>query len=343
MKYCRNCGHQISDQAGFCPYCGADTGRETANRQPAANGQNQPAGGRPKQPSSAGNQKRITLPPAPVPPAGGTPEKRGAGPLLAVIAVLVIAVGAAAFFFKNRQDGIRASESLQSEEDASAAESEENSREESKKESSREESRKKNESESAAKAASVSAEVSRQAESVAQKQSQVEAASLEAAKAASEAEAASAASLAAAASARNRGAHAAAGSLADELDVIRQVYEATQRGSYTQNGGRWYRGPVLVKAVAGRGSSSVIDGAMKKAGYTSYSLEYYYMNPDVASDLNGYSGLVFVYAVIDGREYRYYFDGYEHLIRRIGPDGTQDYPEINWFIRDIYDAGAAIH
>ena len=200
--------------------------------------------------------------------------------MIAAVLLLLLAIGAGVFFFKNRQDSMRASESLQSEQDASESESEENSREESKKESKKEESKKKSESESIAKAESVSAEVSSQAESLAKKQSQVDAASAEASREAAGAASASAA-IPSALPVQNGGqqsaGHVTADSLAEKLNVIQQVYEATQNGSYIQNGGRWYRGSVLVKAVAGRGTSSVIDAAMKKAGYTSYNLEYYYM------------------------------------------------------------------
>jgi hypothetical protein len=137
------------------------------------------------------------------------------------------------------------------------------------------------------------------------------------------------------------GKNAVAKDVEETVKAIRDIYNTTNSGSYTNKNGKVYNGNVLIKASIGV-ENQVIKAAMDRAGYQKCSIEYYYTNPDAYAAINGYQGLVFAFLVIDGREYRYYFDGNEHLIRRIGPDGQQDRPETNWFAKAVYDAGAAL-
>lgn len=54
MKYCQNCGKQLSDSAKLCPHCGTPVPSTAAPREPAAPVQDQPAVAAPSnQPASA--------------------------------------------------------------------------------------------------------------------------------------------------------------------------------------------------------------------------------------------------------------------------------------------------
>lgn len=122
----------------------------------------------------------------------------------------------------------------------------------------------------------------------------------------------------------------------DRIQDIRDIYNRTvnSQDSYYQSGGCYYTaGGVLAKAVVSNGTA-VLDEAMRKNGYTSYSLEYYY------EDWAGGDGYpIFIYAVIDKKEYRYYFFQGE-FIRRVGPEGggnRNDAPKTNSFIETLRD------
>ncbi len=132
----------------------------------------------------------------------------------------------------------------------------------------------------------------------------------------------------------------AAASQDDKIQHIRDIYNRTvgDQGSYRQSGGCYYTADgVLAKAVVSNGNA-VLDEVMHKNGYTTYSLEYYY------EDWSGGDGYpIFIYAVIDKKEYRYYFCQGE-FIRRVGPESggnTNDNPEMNAFIRTLLDQGAS--
>lgn len=125
----------------------------------------------------------------------------------------------------------------------------------------------------------------------------------------------------------------------EKIQHIRNIYNRTvgNQGSYRQSGGCYYTAEgVLAKAVASNGNTT-LDETMHKNGYTTYSLEYYYED---WADGDRYP--VFIYAVIDKKEYRYYFCEGE-FIRRVGPEGggnTNDSPEMNTFIQTLRDVGA---
>lgn len=124
----------------------------------------------------------------------------------------------------------------------------------------------------------------------------------------------------------------------DRIEHIRDVYYRTveNQSGYRQEGGKYYNGNgLLVKAVVSNGNA-VIDSAMRSNGYTTYSLEYYYDDTSYAE-----SNPIFIFAVIDGKEYRYYFNN-GNFIRRVGPEGSiNDNPEINSFITALLDEGRA--
>ncbi|NBH71631.1 hypothetical protein D3Z51_06265 [Clostridiaceae bacterium] len=122
----------------------------------------------------------------------------------------------------------------------------------------------------------------------------------------------------------------------EKIQHIRNIYNRTvgNQGSYYQFGGCYYTAEgVLTKAVASNGNIA-LDETMHKNGYTTYSLEYYYED---WADGDRYP--VFIYAVIDKKEYRYYFCEGE-FIRRIGPEGggnRNDTPQLNSFIQTLHD------
>lgn len=121
----------------------------------------------------------------------------------------------------------------------------------------------------------------------------------------------------------------------EKIAYIREVYNRTyqNQGSYQAIDGKYYQDGLLVKAEVGSGNP-VLDEVMKKNSYSAYSLQYYY---DDQSSFDSYP--IFIFAVIDDKEYRYYFY-HGSFIRRIGPDGSvNDNPEANSFIEEILNEG----
>ena len=129
-------------------------------------------------------------------------------------------------------------------------------------------------------------------------------------------------------------------SQAEKIQHIRDVYGRTvqNQDSYRQSGGKYYMADgTLAKAVTSNGNP-VLDEAMEKNGYSAYGVEYYYEDQP---GVDPYP--IFIYAVIDKKEYRYYFCRGE-FIRRVGPEGggnTNDSPEMNSFIQALRDEGAS--
>lgn len=127
------------------------------------------------------------------------------------------------------------------------------------------------------------------------------------------------------------------------IKTIRGMYEKTNSGAYTHKKNQWLRfyddSSNVVKAVVSNGDLG-LDRVMKLNGYKSYEIEYYYDNPDYNDQfVSGNEGPNFAFALIDGKEYRYYFSG-EFMIRRIGPDGVvQDNPLTNDFMNQVYKTG----
>lgn len=65
MKYCQNCGKQLSDSAKFCPHCGTPVPSTAAPREPAAPVQDQPAAAAPSNQPAAAPASDHTEPPRP--------------------------------------------------------------------------------------------------------------------------------------------------------------------------------------------------------------------------------------------------------------------------------------
>lgn len=126
----------------------------------------------------------------------------------------------------------------------------------------------------------------------------------------------------------------------DKIQHIRDIYYRTVRDqdSYRQSGGKYYTAEGMLAKAAVSNGNAVLDEAMRKNGYSAYSLEYYYEDWQ-----GGDKYPVFIYAVIDKKEYRYYFCQGD-FIRRVGPEGggnTNDSPKMNAFIKTLRDVGAS--
>lgn len=124
----------------------------------------------------------------------------------------------------------------------------------------------------------------------------------------------------------------------DKIQHIQDIYNriVREQSSYRQSEGHYYTAEgVLVKAAVTNGNT-VLDKTMQKNGYTAYSLEYYYEDW-----IGGDNYPIFIYAVIDKKEYGYYFCQGE-FIRRVGPEGggnTNDSPIMNTFVKTLRDEG----
>lgn len=152
--------------------------------------------------------------------------------------------------------------------------------------------------------------------------------------------------------------YASSSSVETKVKEIRAIYNTTKNGSYAESNGLMYiadgRMIRAVLDIKNQSSNSypyasyindTIISMLKKAGYTNAYIEFYYYNVDSGSDY-GYSynaPLTFVYMLIDGKEYRYYFNTDGSFIRRIGPEGQTDNPEANWFVNDMYNLGLTIY
>lgn len=127
------------------------------------------------------------------------------------------------------------------------------------------------------------------------------------------------------------------------IATIRGMYNRTKTGNYITKGNQLIRNEgdwsAVIRTVTGTGDE-LLDPIMKKYGYQTYSLEYYYDNSDYERKyVSGINGPNFIYAVINGKEYRYYFQE-NSMIRRIGPEGTiSDNPKTNEFLNLLYQAG----
>lgn len=132
----------------------------------------------------------------------------------------------------------------------------------------------------------------------------------------------------------------------ETVRAIRGMYNQTNSGGYLSRNQQLLRwngyGYDVVKAAVSTGDAA-LDRAMADYGYHSYAIEYYYDNPDGGGrHVSGMEGPNFAFAVIDGKEYRYYFSG-SSMIRRIGPDGAViDNPQTNAFLNQIYQVGCRL-
>lgn len=126
----------------------------------------------------------------------------------------------------------------------------------------------------------------------------------------------------------------------EKIQHIRDMYGRIiqEQDGYRKENGKYYGADgVLMKAEVSNGNA-VLDKVMKQNGYSVYGVDYYY---DDLSSGDNYP--IFIYMVIDGREYRYYFY-YGEFIRRVGPEGggnTNDSPNMNQFVRTLRNEGAS--
>lgn len=65
MKYCQNCGAQLSDSAKFCPHCGTPVPSTAAPSEPTAPFQDQPAAAAPSNQPASASAANYTEPPLP--------------------------------------------------------------------------------------------------------------------------------------------------------------------------------------------------------------------------------------------------------------------------------------
>lgn len=130
-------------------------------------------------------------------------------------------------------------------------------------------------------------------------------------------------------------------------EIIEGVHDTTNSGSYngvgTNNFYRIYLGDdvyrdELIKTVISTGNSE-LDELMKHYGYSDYSLEFYYDNPDYSEEKLS-MGPLLIEARIDGNEYKYYFIK-NNLIKRAAPDGETFNPKTNDFLAQLYKFGFA--
>ncbi len=126
----------------------------------------------------------------------------------------------------------------------------------------------------------------------------------------------------------------------EKIQHIRDMYGRIiqEQDDYRKENGKYYgEDGVLMKAEVSNGNA-VLDKVMSQNGYSVYGVDYYY---DDLSSGDNYP--IFIYMVIDGREYRYYFYHGE-FIRRVGPEGggnTNDSPNMNQFVRALRNEGAS--
>lgn len=133
-------------------------------------------------------------------------------------------------------------------------------------------------------------------------------------------------------------------SVGEAVALIQAIYTQTNSGNYNREGNLLYRvnsagGKEPLKMTVSTGNEP-LDELMKQYGYSSYSLEYYYDNHDAVAESISDSGYpVFLYAIINGKEYRYYYCR-GSLIRRISPEGiVTDNPKTNGFLKGLYLEG----
>lgn len=139
------------------------------------------------------------------------------------------------------------------------------------------------------------------------------------------------------------------------INDIQGMYFQTSTGEYIKQGEQVLRSErmgdgfimnMVIKTVLSNGNI-LLDPLMKKYGYNNYTVEYYYENLDYKGEqivpYSSYGSPVFILAVIDEREYRYYFHN-DSMIRRIGPEGTvSDNPKTNEFLNQLYQVGRLYH
>ena len=131
--------------------------------------------------------------------------------------------------------------------------------------------------------------------------------------------------------------------VAELAAAIDEIVRVADEGDYAYNG--WQ----LLQEDAG-GSVRVLRSDMtypgndvavlaQEYGYTDAIASFYYDNPAVTGRSLTAAGPLFIRAEIDEKTYCYYFKD-NQMIRRVGPEGTQDNLKANSFLKSLYRIAA---
>ena len=131
--------------------------------------------------------------------------------------------------------------------------------------------------------------------------------------------------------------------VAELAAAIDEIVRVADEGDYAYNG--WQ----LLQEDAG-GSVRVLRSDMtypgndvavlaQEYGYTDAIASFYYDNPAVTGRSLTAAGPLFIRAEIDEKTYCYYFKD-NQMIRRVGPEGTQDNLKANSFLKSLYKIAA---
>ena len=123
---------------------------------------------------------------------------------------------------------------------------------------------------------------------------------------------------------------------------IDHIISATESGTYADNGWQLLKedrtGTVrTIRAIDFQMWSATAE-LCREYGYEEAQAVFYYDNPDISDEEISHYGPICVDAEIDGISYKYYF-AENKLIRRIGPEGTQNNPVTNTFLNNLYKLG----
>lgn len=129
----------------------------------------------------------------------------------------------------------------------------------------------------------------------------------------------------------------------DELvKKIDHIISATESGTYANNSWQLLKedktGTVRTIRAHDYQMWSATAELCREYGYKEAIAYFYYDNPDVSDELLSSYGPICISADIDGDNYKYYFID-NKMIRRIGPDGTQNNPATNSFLNSLYKLG----
>lgn len=127
-----------------------------------------------------------------------------------------------------------------------------------------------------------------------------------------------------------------------KVAIIDNIINTTDTGKYAYNGWQWMTeeqdGSVRILKAQQYQMWSEVGELCREYGYNEGIADFYYDNPDAYEGRMSSVGPVCIRAYIDGDEYRYYF--FENkMIRRVGPDGTQNNPTTNAFLSSLYEMG----
>ena len=129
----------------------------------------------------------------------------------------------------------------------------------------------------------------------------------------------------------------------DELvKKIDHIISVTESGTYANNSWQLLKedrtGTVRTIRAEDYQMWSATAELCREYGYEEATAYFYYDNPDVSDEVLSSYGPICISADIDGDNYKYYFTD-NKMIRRIGPDGTQNNPTTNSFLNSLYKLG----